>query len=250
VLRQRGQEARVFFAGDWKKAQSFLLGERGIVPGDPNSGRSAVAVLRVGGDYLLRLKRRAFAARVSANFGLDALDSTKKLDGDPSDEARDAFPDGEFVSALFQFQEVEYLPWYDMRVQSRLDAQVADGRLLGLEQFAAGGHASVRGFRENLIVRDQGVAGSVELRIPAPPIHEDLNRLELGVFTDVGYGRNRGGDSRGATIVGLGLGLHADFFKYFRTSLEWAIDLKESGTVSGNELQDDGFHFSVQARFP
>jgi len=250
VLRRRGQEARVFFAGDWKKAQSFLLGERGIVPGDPNSGRSAVAALRVGGDYLLRLQNRALAAWVSVNFGLDALDSTKEFDGDLPGETRDAFPDGKFVSARFRLQEIEYLPWYDLRVQTRIDAQVSNDRLLGLEQFAAGGHASVRGFRENLIVRDQGVAGSIELRIPAPPLYEHLSQLELGIFADVGYGRDRGGESRSATIVGLGLGLHADFFEHFRVSLEWATDVEDSGAVIGNELQDDGFHFSVLARFP
>ncbi|MBW2723219.1 MAG: ShlB/FhaC/HecB family hemolysin secretion/activation protein, partial [Deltaproteobacteria bacterium] len=243
VLRQRGQELGVFFEAEWKRGQSFLEDEKGIIPGDPNRGESTVAVLRTGADYLLRLQRRAIAARITANFGIDALDAT-----DNSED--EEFSDGEFVTGLFQIQLVEYLPWYGLRLQSRLDAQVADGDLLGLEQFAIGGHATVRGFRENLVVRDEGVVGSLELRIPLPLV-DPIERLEFGVFTDVGYGRYLDQpDSLAATLVSLGIGVHADITRYVRASIEWAADLKESGARTGNELQDDGLHFSLQVRFP
>ena len=244
ILRQRGQEARLLFSADWKRGQAFLLGDKGIVPGDPNNGESTVAVLRFGADYILRLKERAIAARVTANIGLDILDAT--------DSSDDEFPDGQFVSGLFQLQEVEYLPWYDMRVQTRIDAQLANDHLLGLEQFAIGGHASVRGFRENLIVRDEGVVGSVELRIPLPLI-DPVERFELGIFTDVGHGNDVGNNRPPSTVVGLGLGLHADITQYVRTSLQWAIDLqkdRDAKDASGSELQDDGVHFALQLRFP
>ena len=74
------------------------------------SPTTKVAALRLGADHLIRVKRRAIATRVTASFGLDALSATTKTERD-----------GQFVSGLFQIQAVEYLPWYDMRLQSRLD---------------------------------------------------------------------------------------------------------------------------------
>jgi hypothetical protein len=35
-----------------------------------------------------------------------------------------------------------------------------------------------------------------------------------------------------------------------RMSVQWAHDLVDSNAVTGNELQDNGLHFSLQARFP
>ena len=248
VLRERGQEARVFFAGDWKRGRGFLAGAAGIDPDDPNEGESTVAVLRAGGDYLLRLRRRAFAARITASVGLDILDATPLQQNMMTLEK---FPDGKFVSGLIQIQAVEYLPWYDLRIQSRIDAQVADAHLLGLEQFALGGHNSVRGLRENLLVRDQGVVGSVELRIPLPHV-EPVERLELGLFCDAGYGRDFAGSGSGARLVSLGVGIHADIWRHARIAIEWAGKVEKTGGVTGDKkaLQDDGLHFSMQVRFP
>lgn len=245
VLRMRGQEAGVFFSADWKRGRGFLAGSAGVDPFDPNKGLSTVAGLHLGGDYLLRLRRRAIAVRMTANVGINALSATKQKTSDFGEK----FPDGQFVSGLLQIQAVEYLPWNKLRLQARLDAQVADAHLLGLEQFALGGHASVRGYRENLAVRDQGVVGSLELRIPLPLV-KPIERLELGIFTDAGYGRDLGKIHGGATLVSVGLGLHADITPYVRASIEWAHDITDSNAVTGNELQDDGLHFSMQVRFP
>lgn len=246
VLRERGQEARIFFAGDWKRGRGYLAGEPGIDILNPNKGFSTVAVLRTGGDYLLRLKRRALAARITASVGLDVLGATPLREN-----AGEKFPDGKFVSGLLQVQAVEYLPWYDMRLQTRIDAQIADARLLGLEQYALGGHNTVRGTRENLLVRDQGVVGSIELRLPLP--HPDpVRRLELGFFADGGYGRNFESSKSGVGLLFLGVGIHADIWRHVRIALEWAQKVEKTGGVTGDKkaLQDDGLHISLLVRFP
>jgi hemolysin activation/secretion protein len=246
VLRRRGEEARLFVAGEWKRGRTFIAGERGFGGDDTNRGKSTITVLRTGGDYLLRLQKRAFAARITASFGIDVLSATPAVSAETIDT-----PDGKFITGLIQLQEVEYLPWNDMRLQTRIDAQVVDGAIPALEQFGLGGNASVRGFRENLAVRDQGVVGSVELRIPVAVIGP-IESLEFGVFTDSGYGRYRDSatGSEATTLVSIGFGVHADITPYIRTSIEWAKDLKEKGVKSQNDLQDDGLHFSLQARFP
>jgi hemolysin activation/secretion protein len=241
VVRKRGEDSRLFFAADWKRGQSFLANEKGLIPGDPNEGESTVMALRVGWDYMLRLRRRAIAARVTLSVGLDALGATKS--------SEEGFADGEFLSALIQLQAVEYLPWYAMRIQSRFDVQLTDSDMLGLEQFALGGHSSVRGYRENLAVRDMGAVASIELRAPLPLV-KHIERLELGVFLDAGVGRDVDSPHGQANLASIGLGLHTDITSYLRMSVQWAHGLVDSNAVTGNELQDDGLQFSLQARFP
>lgn len=244
LVRMRGFEVGSFAAFDWKRGDSFLtLGtnER-IRVGDPNNDKSTVTVLRTGGEALLRLPDRAFAARITASFGIDALGAT--------DDPGDGFADGVFTAGLFQLQMIEYLPWWQMRLQTRLDGQVASGRLLGLERFAVGGRSTVRGYRENLLVKDEGVVASTELRVPLPPV-PGVDGIEVGVFSDLGYARNKpSGDRRADTLWSVGLGLHMNFARVLRASLEWAADLEDTRGVRGNELQDDGVHFALEARWP
>jgi hemolysin activation/secretion protein len=236
ILRARGREAGLFFAGDWKRSRSKVGPFKKFISEDP-----VVFALRFGGDYLLRMRQRAIAARATVSVGVDALDA-KASTGDE--------PGGKFTSALIQVQAVEYLPWNDMRLQTRVDVQLADRELLGLERFALGGHGSVRGYRENLAVRDMGIVTSAELRIPLPLV-KPVERLEFAIFTDAGVGRYLNSrDPQDAVLVSVGVGLHADITDYFRVSFEWAQDLTESNAVTGKELQDDGLHFTLQARFP
>jgi hemolysin activation/secretion protein len=236
VLRERGQEARLFVAGEWKRSERLVDGKK--LPGAQDQ---TVLALRLGGDYLVRLRQRAMSARFSVGFGLDGLDATKGTGDDP---------DSQFTSALIQVQAVEYLPWFAMRLHSRFDTQLTIGHLPGLEQFSLGGHGSVRGYRENLVVRDIGLVASLELRVPLP--HFGLmERFELGLFSDAGYARDI--DSSGAiaeTLVSAGLGLHANIARHCSASLEWARGFTARSLVTGKGLQDDGLHFSLRFRFP
>jgi hemolysin activation/secretion protein len=163
--------------------------------------------------------------------------------------SEEGFADGEFLSALIQLQAVEYLPWYAMRIQSRFDVQLTDSDMLGLEQFALGGHSSVRGYRENLAVRDMGAVASIELRTPLPLV-KHIERFEFGLFLDAGVGRDIDSPHGQVNLASVGLGLHADVTPYLRMSVQWAQDLVNPDAVTGNELQDEGLHFSLQARFP
>ena len=71
-------------------------------------------------------------------------------------------------------------------------AQISADPLLSIERFAIGGRDTVRGYRENQLVRDSGVVASAELRIPL--WRDSLRRplLELVPFMDYGTGWNDG----------------------------------------------------------
>lgn len=99
------------------------------------------------------------AARSTLSFGLDALGATT--------HGGDA-PDGRFFAWLAQLQWGHRLPerYRGSELIARLDAQLTGDRLLSLEKFGMGGLRTVRGYQENQLVRDNGIAGSVELRVP------------------------------------------------------------------------------------
>jgi hemolysin activation/secretion protein len=249
VLRSNSYEVRVFAGAERKTGRSSSGGDllRGLAQG---FGKSRVTAIRLGGEAWWRGRSRAFAGRATFSFGIDVFGATN-----PTQTSSMPFsqPNEEFSAGLFQLQGVEYLPWYGIRVHTRLDFQLADGPLLGLEQMAAGGEGSVRGFRKNLLVRDQGVATSLEFRFPLPTIGP-VERFELGVYTDFAHMRNRGGerlaDFKNERLLSAGIGFHADVTPYVKASIQYAYAILDPDGDPGDDLQDDGFHFSLRVFFP
>lgn len=70
----------------------------------------------------------------------------------------------------------------------RISAQIADAHLVTNEQFAAGGMTSVRGYLQSEAVGDDGVVGSLELRLPSIAQHlpSIVNEFRLFAFIDAG----------------------------------------------------------------
>ena len=246
VLRSNRHEVRVFVGADRRTGRASIGGDTALLADlVAGFGSTRVTAIRTGVEGWWRGRSRALSGRATLSFGVDLFGATNGTNNGQ--------PDPEFVTGLFQLQGVEYLPWAGMRLHSRVDFQVSDGPLLGLEQFAAGGDASVRGFRTNLLVRDQGAAASLELRIPLvelPP----LDRLELGIFTDYAYGRNLGDtpttEANSENLLSVGGGLHADVTRYVEAFLQYGYAIIEPDGNNGDALQDHGVHFRVRVRFP
>jgi len=246
VLRSNSYEVRVFAGAERKTGRSSLGGDASLLGGLVQGfGKTRVTAIRLGGEAWWRGQHRAFAGRGTLSFGIDAFGSTN---GTTLSQ-----PNEEFSAGLFQLQGVEYLPWYGIRIHTRLDFQLTDGPLLGLEQMAAGGDSSVRGFRKNALVRDQGVATSLEFRFPLPTMGP-VERLEFGLYTDFAHMRNRGGerlvDFKNERLLSTGVGLHADVTPYVKASIQYAYAILDPDGDPGDDLQDDGVHFSLRVFFP
>jgi len=100
----------------------------------------------------------------------------------------------------------------------------------------------VRGYRENQLVRDNGLVGSLELRIPLLPKRTGELRLRVAPFVDAGRSWNDRRSTSGAeNITSAGLGLLLDY-RQVNAWVCWAHT--DNGNLS-NDLQDDGVHFSV-----
>jgi hemolysin activation/secretion protein len=130
----------------------------------------------------------------------------------------------------------------------RLDVQLTNEPLLPLEQMAVGGRFSVRGYRENQLVRDNGLIGSLEVRLPVVRTAPWADCLAVATFVDVGHAWNtKGATSDPQTIASIGVGLRWALPVPSRLRLRpqvevyWGYPLKDVDTAGGN-LQDVGLH--------
>ncbi len=190
---------------------------------------------------MYRTEHQVVAARSRFSLGVDVLDATINS----SD-----VPDSQFFAWLGQFQYVRRLPVLDAQLIARTDLQLAANPLLALEQVAVGGRYTVRGYRENTLVRDNAVVASLEARIPVVRTVVWADFIEIAPFVDFGRGWNNTGpkpEIRSISSVGVGLrwALTVPAFAGYRLrpSLEvyWGHPLRNVETENGN-LQDQGVH--------
>jgi hemolysin activation/secretion protein len=235
VYRVPGEEFGIGMVFERKWSETELLGEKFSFAEGVVNGESDVSVLRLTQDWLKRSRNRVLSARSAFSFGLDVLGATDN----------DKKPDGEFFHWLGQFQWAERLGNTSTEIIFRADAQLTNDPLLPMEKFVVGGVDTVRGYRENQLVRDNGVVGSVELRIPVMPKLTGELRLKMASFVDVGRSWNDRSTSGKKNISSAGLGLLMDYER-LSARVYWAHDFEDidNGNLD-NDLQDDGVHFSV-----
>ena len=156
-------------------------------------------------------------------------------------------PDSRYLAWLGQVQYVRRLPeqFGGAQLVLRSDLQLASQPLLGLEQYSLGGLRTVRGYRENQLVRDNGWSSSAELQIPV--WRDDLGRpiVTASPFIDMGKAWNKGPDSGPNTLASAGMGLRYSPRDWIVAELYWGGRLRHVSR-RGNDIQNNGFHFRVQ----
>ncbi len=237
VVRTPRRDLTLSLAADRRENETSLLGiPYSFSPGTVD-GRVVTSVLRLTAQYLERDTRQAFSARTSLHLGLDALEATVG----PRD------PDGHFVSLLAQAQYVRRLGDSRCDVVLKLAGQYADSPLLALEQFALGGTATVRGYRENTLVRDTGILASSEFRLPFWTGSRGETRAALVPFADFGAGWSHlDSPTPFDTLGSVGIGLVLTPHRNVTASLFWGHALRRV-RYSTHDLQDDGLHFQCVA---
>jgi hemolysin activation/secretion protein len=195
-------------------------------------------VLRFIQDWNTRSRTRVIALRSTFSLGIDAFDATIN-EGD--------LPSGEFFAWLGQFQYLQRLGTRGNQLFVRLDAQYTEDPLFTLEQFAVGGLYSVRGYRKNLMVRDKGYSGTVELRLPVMRRATGQSLLQLIPFVDAGLARfNERDTPEPEDVSSVGLGLRWDPDPKLRLEAFYGYALDDVPN-EGDSWQDDGFHFVLTA---
>jgi hemolysin activation/secretion protein len=194
---------------------------------------SKATTLRFSQEWINRQPTRVFAARSQFSLGVDVFDATINNSG----------ADGRFLAWQAQFQWVEQLSQQVLLV-TRFGSQITLDSLLSFEKFGLGGINTIRGYPENRLVTDNGLVGSLELRIP---VTDNPETLQLNPFAEIGGGWNNeksDSDSDLSTLASLGLGLRWSIGNNFKMRLDYGVPLINTGD-EGNSLQDNGLHWSV-----
>jgi len=241
VYRTLSDEIALELIGERLSNETSLLGRPfSLSPGAQN-GESVVTAIRAAQEWVHRTSSQVIAARSRFSVGIDALGSTLN-------NHDEHIPDSRFFAWLGQFQWVRRLPVFDSQVIFRSDLQLSANPLLVLEQTAVGGRYSVRGYRENTLVRDNAFLTSLEARVPLIRNVPGADYVELAPFVD--YGRawetaRLTPDPQDIASVGIGLRWAATvpFLFPLRPQLEvyWGHKLRDVKTSGGN-LQDNGVH--------
>jgi hemolysin activation/secretion protein len=206
-------------------------------PGADEEGRTRISALRFFQEWTKRNSREVIAVRSQFNLGIGALDAT--INDDP--------PDSRFFSWRGQGQWVRLLA-PDTLLLIRGDVQVADRALVPLEQFGLGGQETIRGYRQDLLLTDNGALVSAEVRIPVLRLQKLNALVQLAPFLDIGTAWNNSGrpDPDPSVLASLGLGLRLQLGDRLSARLDYGIPLV-SASSSERTWQENGFYFSIVA---
>jgi hemolysin activation/secretion protein len=230
-----------------RHSESTLLGiPFSFSPGD-RDGKSNTTVINLAFEYTARSRTQAFALRGSFRQGVDLFNATINKEG----------PDGRAAAFLGQANYARRLGSFGGELLFRWDGQFAIDPLLAIEKMPIGGFYTVRGYRENTYVRDNGVAASIEYRIPIRlgRAHEGgLDALNMRFAPFVDYGRAWDKDkslaiSAAQDIYSAGVGLLWNPTPGFRADIYWGYAFKNHND-SGDSLQDHGVHFTARYLLP
>lgn len=259
----------ISLAADRKHSETFLLGFPFSLSAGAIDGESDVFATRAIVEWVNRSQLHVLALRGTVSLGLYGLGSTRNdpnlFAGTTSGLGGSGFdpeiPDSKFFSVLAQAQYVrrifdtvtprtepdkgvmKYLR--ESLLVLRANAQFSDEPLLSLEQFSLGGAQSVRGYRENQLLRDDGFFASAELRVPVWMAVDKTPIVAIAPFFDFGGGWNINKvEDQYQTLYSAGVGLLIHATRHAQISVYWGHPFVELNQTHSS-LQDDGWHIVV-----
>jgi hemolysin activation/secretion protein len=205
--------------------------------------KAVVTAFRPYGSYTWRGSNDVVAMRGLISIGVEALDST--VNDNPH------LPQGQFLAFLGQMSWAHLFDtrWIDPTLVTRFDMQFASSPLLSIERISIGGARTVRGYRENELVRDQGIVASAELRIPLLPASSQ-RQIELVPFVDYGRGWNAREPRLPRDLTSMGLGLRALPLRWLSAEFFWGYAFDHVPYPTDDALQGNGINFRVQVFTP
>lgn len=228
-------EFTIGFTASRRESETSLLDTPfPLSPGADDQGRVRVSALRFFQEWSQRDTTQVFAARSQFSIGVGAFDAT----------INDNAPDSRFYLWRGQAQWVRLLA-PDTLLLIRGDAQIADRPLLSSEQFGLGGLGSVRGYRQDFLLTDNGAIFTTEVRLPVWKQRQNL--LHIIPFIDIGTAWNKSGNEArldNNTLASIGLGLQLNLGERFNARLDYGIPLISVDSRK-NSWQENGIYFTI-----
>lgn len=239
------QELALGLTAQRQESDTSILGmDFPLSPGADDRGRTRVSALRFFQEYSQRSERQVLVARSEFSLGVGALGAT----------VNEKPPDSRFLAWRGQVQWLGWLgdrsaPQASPALLLRADAQLASRALVPLEQFSLGGQASVRGYRQDALLADNGVLASAELRLPV--LRPGDGVVYALPFVDAGAVGNSSGRHRPDpnALVGVGLGLLWQQGDRLRLRIDYGIPLVDIRSRNKRTWQENGLYFTVEYKF-
>ena len=202
---------------------------------------SHVSVIRSSQRFIHRGDSLSALFYSTFNTGVNVLNATPTQTGGQS---------GQFFSWLGQTMLNQRLSDNGTQLVVKANIQLADRPLLPLERFSIGGVNTIRGYRENAYIRDNGFNSNLELKFPLYGDSEEKHSLYLVPFMDYGAAWNNYPNSVSTAadyLWSTGIGLNW-LYKQVSVDFYWAHAFTPVVYPLGSKplisnIQDDGIHF-------
>ena len=238
------QELALSVTASRRESQTTILNvPQPIAPGADENGEICTSILSLTQEWLQRNRQQVISARSQFNFGLDVLDAT----------VIEEEPNSQFFSWRGQFSYLRLLS--DPR-QSTIGStillssqlQLSADPLISTEQFSLGGATTVRGYRQDALLTDNGFLATAEFRLPIAQISKLDAALQLTPFIDFGTGWNTDDEeTEFDTLIGTGFGLLLQA-PQISARLDWGIPLINSDSEV-DSWQENGVYFQLEYDF-
>lgn len=226
----------------WRNSESFLGDEPSpLSPGAEADGDIGIFALRFNQEWTRQNADSVFALRSEFTVGLDAFDATTN----EQIEGVERIPDSRFFAWRGQTQYVHLLASETLFIL-RGSLQIANDALFGAEQFSVGGFNTVRGYRQDAILTDNGFLASAEFRLPITKGFSESGVLQLIPFVDYGTGWNNFdvSDPNPNNLASIGMGLLWQE-ENFNLRFDYGIPLIDIDSRD-KTLQEQGLYLSLQ----
>ncbi|MEH2290743.1 ShlB/FhaC/HecB family hemolysin secretion/activation protein [Nostoc sp.] len=220
----------------WIYQREFGVSPSLLSPGADEEGRTRVSALRFFQEWTNRNSREVIALRSQFSLGIDVLNATVNQQA----------PDSRFFAWQGQAQWARLLA-PETLLLLRLNTQFASRALLPIEQFGLGGQDSIRGYRQDYLLTDNGTFVSAEIQVPILRLPQINSTLQVVPFVDFGVGWNSSGRENPDpnTLAAVGLGLRWAQGDRLTVRLDWGIPLISIDSNNQRTLQENGLYFSL-----
>ena len=231
------QEIAIGFTASYRESLTSLLKiPFPLSAGADDNGVTKTTVLRAFQEFTQRSSQSVISLRSQFSLGLGGVLGSN---------LNTTFPDSRFVSWRGQSQYVNLLA-PDTFLLLRGDLQFGDRALLPSEQIGFGGQDTLRGYRQDVLLGDNGLNLSAEMRVPILRVPEWEGLLQLVPFIDAAavWTSSGGANSSSNTLLGTGLGLRWRIGNTLDVRLDYGIPLI-SVPNSRNTAQENGLYFNL-----